>query len=510
MADTADLPQGLLDPAAYPHAVEGPIRLVTTHISWVLIAPPRAYKIKRPVAYGFLDFRRLADRRHYCEEELRLNRRFAPSLYLDVVPVVRTGTGLHLGGAGTVVDHAVCMVAFDPAGELRTLVEDGRVEPAELAALARDLAALQARADVCGTGEVGDPAVLDRAARDNVVALRRAGAVPAPVLDALEDWTRASASALDGLRTVRRREGRVRDGHGDLHAGNVVHWGGRLVPFDCLEFDARLRGLDVLADVAFLVMDLTSRGRTDLSQVFLDEWLSVTGDYAALPLLPYHVVYYALVRAKVDALQAGEADAGRAAELQRRIGNHIDLARRVATPGQRRLVLMHGVSGSGKSWLAARLAPLLPAVRVRADVERKRLAGLAPEARTLSGLGTGLYTAEATDRTYAHLAECAAAAIAGGQHVIVDATFLDPARRAPFHALAARLGAALVIVDCATPVEVCQARVAARESAGTDPSEAGPAVLAAQLAQRQPFTSDEKVVTFRSGDSLLNCLRAIE
>lgn len=490
MAAEAGLPEAMLDPAAYPHAVEGAVRLITTHISWVLVAPPWAWKIKRPVVFDFLDFRALADRRRFCEDELRLNRRFAPALYHDVVPVVRTAAGLRFGGEGEVVDYAVCMAAFEPDEELKVLVESGRVEAGELAVLAADLAAFQAQAEVCASGTFGDPAVLERAAAATFAVLSRSPAVPAAMLAALEDWSRANAAALGGLRAERRRAGRVRDGHGDLHAGNVVRWGGRLVPFDCLEFDAGLRGLDVIADVAFLFMDLASRGRRDLAQAFLDAWLEATGDYAALRLLPWHVVYYSLVRAKVDALQLREAAGERAAALRTRLAQHLALAQTWTAPASRRLVLMHGVSGSGKSWLAARLVPLLPAVRVRADVERKRLAGLGFADRSGSALGAGLYTADSTARTYEHLAGCAEAALAAGD-VIVDATFLDSTRRAPFLALARRNGAAFVIVDCAPDAAVCRARVAKRESTGGDPSEAGLAVLADQLARQEPLAPEE-------------------
>lgn len=490
MAAEAGLPHALLDPAAYPHALEGAVRLITTHISWVLVAPPWAYKIKRPVVFDFLDFRTLADRRRFCEDELRLNRRFAPTLYHDVVPVVRTAAGLRFGGEGEVIDYAVRMAAFEPAEELKALVESGRVEPGEIAVLAADLAAFQAQAEVCASGVVGDPAALDRAAAANFAVLGRSPAVPATTLAALEDWSRANADGPGGLRAERRRAGRVRDGHGDLHAGNVVRRDGRLVPFDCLEFDAGLRGLDVVADVAFLFMDLASRGRRDLAQVFLDEWLAATGDYAALRLLPWHVVYYSLVRAKVDALQLREATGERVAVLSARLAQHLALAQAWTAPASRRLVLMHGVSGSGKSWLAARLAPLLPAVRVRADVERKRLAGLAPAERSGSGLGAGLYSTGSTERTYARLLDCAEAALTAG-NVIVDATFLDATRRAPFQALARRAGAAFVIVDCAPGAEVCRARVTARETGTSDPSEAGPAVLADQLARQEPLAPEE-------------------
>lgn len=501
MTRTADtnvrLPGALLDPAAYPHPLAAPPRLVETHISWVLVAPPFAYKVKRPVRLDFLDFSRVEERRRFCEEELRLNRRLAPELYLDVVPVTAQGAGARFGGAGPVLDWAVRMAAFDAADELTALLAAGRVEPAELAALARDLAAFQAGAERHAQGALGDPAILARAALANFGTLRRAldEAAAGPPLETLEQWTEAGLRELAPLMQQRRAAGLVRDGHGDLHAGNIVRRDGRLVPFDCIEFDAGLRCLDVVSDVAFLVMDLQSRDRPDLAQVFLNEWLAATGDYEALRLLPFHVVYLSLVRAKVDALQRREAAGERRAALHARIDRHLQLARQWAAPPRRRLVLMRGVSGSGKSWLAARLAPLLPAVWVRSDVERKRLAGLDAQARTGAAPGAGIYTPAFSDRTYARLLDCAGAALDGGQHVIVDATFLDVQRRQPFRALASRQSASFAVLRCQPPVALCRARVQSREAAGADPSEAGLAVLERQLAEDREPQDDEAALT---------------
>ena len=491
------LPAALLDPAAYPHPVQGTIRLIETHISWVFIAPPFAYKVKRPVAFDFLDFRTLADRRHFCEEELRLNRRFAPDLYLDVVSVTTEDGRVRMGGAGRVIDHAVRMVAFSAADELKVLLEAGAVAAGEIATLAADLAAFQAQAENRSVGPLGDPQTLNAAALANFASLRVCFATGEHVktLDELQTWTRAAVSALAPLRRERRGAGLVRDGHGDLHAGNIVRWRGRLVPFDCIEFNPGLRCLDVVSDVAFVVMDLQSRGHDGLAQVFLNAWLAATGDFTALRLLPFHVVYLSLVRAKVDALQLREATGASASRLRGRIDHYLQLARRRAWPGRRWLILMHGMSGSGKSWLTEQLAPLLPAIQLRADVERKRLAGVAAGARTGSSLGAGIYTREFSDRTYVHLLDCTAAALVGGQHVIVDATFLEAHRRAPFSELAARLQAALVIVHCEVSPELCRARVSERAASGRDPSEAGVEVLAAQLANAMPLSGHESSFT---------------
>jgi len=492
------LPDALLDPACYPHPVQGPVRCIETHISWVLIASPWAYKVKRPVAFDFLDFRTLAARRHYCEEELRLNRRLAPELYQEVVPVTRGKAGLRLGaGDGEIVDYAVRMVAFAAEDELICLLAAGDVQPAEMVRLARDIAAFQSRSRPCREGPVGDPARLQAAAFANFTALEGLEISPLPprTLPVLAGWTRHSVAALEAVMRTRRAAGCVRDGHGDLHAGNILRWQGRLVPFDCIEFDPALRCLDVMADVAFLVMDLASRGRSDLGQVFLNEWVATTGDLEALRLLPFFVVYFSMVRAKVDALQLREARGTRGSSLRGRMRAHLELALRWAAPSPRWLMLMHGVSGSGKSWLAGRLAPRLPALQLRADVERRRLAGIGERERTGAAPGTGIYTEAFSDRTYARLLAGAEAGLAGGQHVIVDATFLDAARRAPFRQMAAARGARFLILHCAAAPAVCEARVRSREAEASDASEAGVEVLARQLDTAGPLPAAEQQET---------------
>ena len=291
----------------------------------------------------------------------------------------------------------------------------------------------------------------------------------------LEAWTEAALPLLER----RFAAGRVRECHGDLHAANIVRCGARLLPFDCLEFDPALRWIDVADEVSFLLADLEARDRPLHAQAFLGGYLSASGDYQACLLTPVFRAHRALVRAKVMALTALASGTGRLARGSARHWHkkYLECARRALAPQRPRLVLMCGLSGSGKTWLARRLAPVLGAVHLRSDIERKRLAGLAPLARSASPVAAGLYAREMTVAVYARLAECATDALAGGYTTIVDATFAAAADRARFRALAAQLGLDLRIVYCHAPRRVLESRIHQRGRRADDPSEADLEVL---------------------------------
>jgi predicted kinase len=299
------------------------------------------------------------------------------------------------------------------------------------------------------------------------------------------------------LMAQRRQHGRIRECHGDLHCGNVVRWRGRLTPFDGIEFDPALRFIDVVNDLAFLTMDLAARGRADLRHAALDAWTESLGDYASLPLLPYYEVYRALVRAKVAGLRTRQHAPGsqsfRAAlaDVQR----YLDWALAGARRAPPMLMITCGLSGSGKTWLARRLAPELGALHVRSDVERKRLAGLAPLADSRSPPDAGLYTREFNTRTYARLAECAQACLQGGESVIVDAAFLRRAERSDLMAVGGRAGAKTAILHCAAPLDTLRARIASRRQAGGDASEADVSLLDRQPAYWEALSDAERGVT---------------
>jgi uncharacterized protein len=485
---------GLLTPAAYPHPVES-IELVQTHVSWVLLTGRFAYKIKRPVQYPFVDLRSAERRAFLCREELRLNRRFAPDLYLGVCGVTSENGAARIGGGGEAIEHAVRMIQFDRADELDLLLAAGRVEPAALDAFGRSLAGIHSRLPA-----VSGPAPWGRA--DRVREL---------VLENLEQAMDACAACVDRGRLLvlrdmlperlersaawierRRDEGRVRECHGDLHARNVVMRDRRLLAFDCMEFSEAFRWIDVAEEVAFLVADLRTLGHKAHAHAFLAGYLAESGDYGACRVLDVYEAHRALVRAKVAAI--GSADPAQAREIGRacrEVEAYVGTALAALAPGQPLLVLVGGLSGSGKTWLASRLAPMLGAIHLRSDVERKRLAGLRETARTGSPVRRGIYAPDVSERVYQHLAACAEQVAAGGYRVIVDATFGRREDRMRFAALSSRLGVAIRLLHCRASREVLRQRVAQRHALGADASEADLEVLRWQEAHEQPVHADE-------------------
>ena len=480
-----DLPESLLDPAAWPGAVDGP-QLVETHISWVFLTGKFAYKVKKPVRFDFLDFSTRERRSHFCEEELRINRRLAPDLYLGLSRVVRVDDRLCVDRDGELVEHAVRMRQFDRTEELDALLAAGRISAEELRHFGRRIARQQATAPAATTA--GGPAELagtQRACRDNFSVLRRHVPAAGEAVAAVERWTGLEAERLAGAMRRRLVAGRWRECHGDLHCANVVRHAGELWPFDALEFDPALRWIDVASDFAFLWMDLRARGCADLATAALDGWLQESGDFDALDLLPLYTAYRAGVRAKVAALRAAQqAGAGLAAELERYLGA-LSAAPHRATP---RLIVTTGLSGSGKSFVAAALLAPLGAVRVRSDVERRRLAGLGPDEPS----GGLIYTAELTERTYLRLVDAAAAALAAGFTVIVDAACLLREQRARLRDVARAQQLPFVLLSVTAPREVLESRLRRRAAAGGDPSEATVEVLAQQLRSAEPLTGDER------------------
>jgi uncharacterized protein len=478
-----------------------PVGLLETHISWVLLTGDFAYKIKKPVDLGFLDFSTPELRKHFCDEELRLNRRLAPDLYLDVVAIRGTSAAPMFEGDGPVLDHAVRMREFPQDDLLPRVLARGELTAALVEALAIEVAAFHRRVDAApGDGPYGVPADILHYAVQNFTQVRKLADFPgdAHALSGLESWTSSAYAALRPVLAERRRGGFIRECHGDLHLGNIALVGDRLTIFDCLEFNPELRWIDTMSEAAFLAMDLADRGHPDLSHRFVSAYVEATGDYDGVAVLRFYLVYRAMVRAKVACLRALPLGTGapRATLLDECLG-YVDLARHYAAPSRGAVVITHGLAGSGKSTLAQALVDALGAIRIRADVERKRLHGLAANDRSGSAIGADLYAADATERTYARVAE-AAGQVAEARHVaIADAAFLRRAHRDRFRSLAATLGVPYVIVDCTAAESTLRARIDARARRGNDPSEADAAVLDHQLRTQEPLAPDEMPFVLR-------------
>ena len=484
--------QELLRPAAFPHPVTHP-ELRETHVSWIILTGPVAYKIKKAQKLDFLDASTLERRRHLCEEEIRLNKRLTPELYLDVIAITKDASGVHVGGSGSIVEYAVRMRQFDTEQELPALVARGEITVDEVTMLAERLAEFHSRAAVAPQADSFDyVAQLRHSVLGNMATLlsHLDSSEQFPELGMLIDWTHDSLHTFADRFRKRQQDGFVRECHGDLHAHNIVRWHGRLTPFDCLEFDPKLRWIDVMNDVAFLVMDFAALGRKDLAYAFLSRYVEHTGDYDGVRLLPFYAVYRAAVRAMVDALSA-EQHPARHVEFYERLQCRVRTAVDFMQSRSPTLFIMHGPSGSGKSWLSERLVPRIQALRIRSDLERGRLAGaaLAPNHSTFRH---GVYAPEMTRRVYARLASCAENCLLAGVNTIVDAAFLETEQRRMFQDLADRLGVQFVIVSCMAEEQEMANRIAARRAAKKDPSEADAAVLEQQLRHLDPLQTDEQ------------------
>lgn len=511
----------MLDPSVYPHAVRHLIKRETP-ISWVILTGEYAYKIKKPVRLDFVDATELTARRRMCENELTLNRRLAPDLYLEVVGITREGAPraggrarIGLGGPGEAIEYAVKMREFDELQMLASLLDHGGVSEAEIADLAQALADFHQRAPIARiAGKFPGTEHLQAAVLGNLATLMSHMSGPNGLADLgrLIDWTHDALHDL--LPALRRREelGFVRDCHGDLHARNIVRWNGRLLPFDCLEFSPDLRTIDVMNDLAFLVMDLVAHQRMDLTLVLLNRYLEVTGDYDGLVLLSFYAVYRALVRAMVDAIDTASSPAAQSA-LHRKMCMRIATAARFASRASPALYLMHGLSGSGKSWLSERLVQPLQAIRIRSDVERKRLAGMPAHARAPSAIQSGIYDPASTHRTYARLLECAGACLHAGFNTIVDATFLHMEDRRMFEDFAGEHRFKMLIISCEADRAILAPRIKIRQQARNDYSDADLQVLAWQLEHGDSLDEPERAgavtVHTDAADPLADAVEAI-
>ncbi|HJV96167.1 MAG TPA: AAA family ATPase [Albitalea sp.] len=450
--------------------------LIETHISWVLLTPAFAFKIKKPVHFSFVDFSTLDLRRQACDEELRLNRRLAPTLYLEVVEIRGTSDDPQVGGPGPLLEVAVKMRRFAPDALFSEQLARGTLTPQHLDRLARRIAAFHRdapRAEV--VTPYGSAAAIEQAVGRAYAAVEAA----APELRA---WLQAQSDALRPLWAARRDAGWVRECHGDLHLANVVLLGDDATAFDCIEFDPALRWIDVASDIAFLVMDLLAHGRRDLAFRFLNAWLEDSGDVGGLAPLRYYLVYRALVRAQVGLLRQAPGP------------DYLALARQLAAPGDPRLLITHGLPGSGKSFVSQQLLESVGAIRIRSDVERKRLFGLAP---LEASPGQDIYAAAATQRTYESLRSLARSSLHAGWPTIVDAAFLRRDEREQFRALADELKLPFAILDCDAPLALLRERVRAREERRDDASEAGVAVLEQLNALREPLSDAERAQAIR-------------
>lgn len=481
----------LADLAGVQPGSSGPVEVVQTHISVVLLCGDRVFKLKKPVDLGFVDYSTPERRRACCEAEVALNRRLAPDVYLGVVPVTEQAGRLCLGGdPRDAVDWAVEMRRLRDADRLSERVARDEVRPGLLGSVGRRVGRFHLGARRCAS--VARWAGFDVVAghcRDNVADLRRwPGLLVAPeLLDRVAELTEQALGRL--RRTIEGRRELACDGHGDLRLEHLYVEDGRLRIIDCVEFSEELRCGDPASDLAFLVMELSLAGRRDLAEELVGGWVEVTRDPGALELLPFYVAYRAMVRAKVNGFTASAAEVPEAQRARARARGqaHVLLALGELAPASERpgLVLVSGLPGTGKSALARALAGKAGFEWLRTDAIRKELGEAAGVTSTAGGAwGEGLYTKEWTERTYAATLERATAAWREGRRALVDACFSSEARRAAFLEAARRHGVRAAVLHLEAPAALTHARLAQRKG---DPSDADAAVHDRMALSWEPF-----------------------
>ena len=486
--------EDLLRPEAYPHR-PGEIELRQTHISWVFLAGELVYKIKKPVDFGFLDFTTLEKRKHFCEREVVLNRRLCPEIYLGVVPVVKTPEGFRFEGEGEVVEWAVKMRRLPEEGMMGRLIKEGALTRNHLELLVQKLVPFYQKAE---TGlEVNRYGSLETVRFNVEENFEQTRAFVGKALSRLRyeyivAWSRRFMEENQGLFSARIEGGFIRDGHGDLYSANICYDDLREVyVFDCIEFNERFRCGDVAQDLAFLSMDLDFHGLTDFSRFFINRYVELSNDPGLYDLLDFYKCYRAYVRGKIGCFtwaSEGVPQEEREAALAN-ARRYFDLAYRYAG-GKPFLIVVFGLSGTGKSVLARTISTELLAEYYNSDVVRKELAGLLPSEHRYEPFEKGLYAPEMTERTYEELLRRAEAALLTGRDVVLDATYRKRAHREALLQLARKLEVPILFILCEAPEEVIRERLERRAQEAEEPSDGRWEIY---LAQKERFETPEEI-----------------
>lgn len=467
--------KSLQNPTLYDHPIEK-FELIETHLSWVILTGPYVYKIKKPVNFGFVDFSTLEKRHHFCQEEIKLNAPLAGQLYESLLPLYGPAEQPSFSQKGEIIEYVIKMKQFSQSDLFTVLQQEQKLNKNMMASVARQVANFHQQAQAILPGvEHGNFESVSFPALDNFRHCKelKTDAKTHQRLNSLEAWTKKNLSALETVITERYQRGFVKNCHGDLHLGNIALVAGEPTIFDCIEFNDSFHWIDVMNEVAFLGMDLMSKGEGELSTHFINEYLFHTGDYAGLSLYRFYLVYRAMVRAKVALLVDIDDKEGQ-------FEQYLQLAESLTQPQAGQLILMHGVSGTGKSHLSRELADSLQAIWIRSDIERKRL------------VQEDVYSAKSTDRVYSHLLDVTKAMLTANLNVIVDATFLQAKHRQWFIDCGLSKKSPLHIIDCKADEQTLRQRILHRQRQGDDPSEATLEVLEMQLATIEPFSAEEQ------------------
>lgn len=482
----------MLDPAFYSHHPPD-VRLIQTHISYVLLAGAEVYKLKKPVRFAFLDFSTLERRRHFCHEEVRLNRRLAPGVYLGVVSVCRAGDGYRLGPADATgaVEYAVHMRRLPAERCLDRLLDRGEVTEAMIDEIAARLAEFHRQADAGpAIAANGDPSIIAATIADDFAEMRRFhGDTISRADDAtIQDWCRSFLHRHNRLLRQRQATGRIRDCHGDLHTEHIC-FADDLIVFDCIEFNPKFRHRDVASEIGFLAMDLDYHGHRELAVHLIARYAEYAGDPDLRTAVPFYQCYLAYIRGKVDSLKSAEEDIDRAEReaARRSARRHFALAYQYTWAPSPFLVVLGGLSGTGKSTVATALEERTGFVHANSDVIRKQLAGVPLLHRPTAAERATLYATEHSARTYTAMFARASTALGMGRGVILDATFQRHADRDAARGIAAEQGVPLLLVECQCADDEVRRRLGERSVRGDSPSDADWSVYLQQQARYEPF-----------------------
>lgn len=483
--------KALQNKTLYPHPVTQ-FRIMQTHLSWVLLTGPFAYKIKKNVSFGFNDFTTLEKRKYYCDLECTLNKRLAPQLYVDVLPITGTHHAPLFSAEGPPIEYAIKMKEFPQDNLLTVFAAQKKITPAIIYTLAEQLAAFHKNIAICDEKtKFGTPTAIYAPIQDNFITLSKGLTEPSLLTDlaSLEDWAKKEYQSLYTLLNTRKKTGYIRACHGDLHLGNIVMQGGKPLIFDGIEFNESFRWIDVMNDISFLCMDLAHKKLPAFSTLLLTQYLEGTNDYQGALLFKFYASYRAMVRAKISLLQMQSCSLTLSEEdsLRQDLFAFLELGKIYAQKNICTLTLTFGVSGTGKTLYTNQLLMKTGAIRLRSDVIRKHLY----PSDTLPSL-THKYAECATKLVYEKLTSLAHSFLQRGISVIIDATCLKKSQRAPFLTLAENLHVPLQILSFDAPIELLKARIQHRHLQGNDVSDATEATLFQQLAQKEPLTSQEK------------------
>ncbi len=465
-------------------------KVIETHCSWVMLVGRHAYKVKKPVELGFLNYTTLARRYQACRRELEVNRPFAPQLYHDVVAVTQSPTGPVFEGDGKIIDYAVKMTRFDDDCLLSRQLELGQVTVQQMQDLADQIIAYhQSLAPVPQTGSgptvsgLSGPMLLNFEFLESHLSPEWVK----PVTQ-LKEWACRQLNALTPQIEQRIQGGFMRPCHGDLHLDNLIVWQGHFVAFDAIEFNDSFREIDVVNELAFLAMDLKDRGHSKHAHELLNHYFEQTSDYAALPLLRLYQVYRALVRAKVDLIQQLQRSGEERGEWSSEGAEYLELATSFAQPEKPRLLMTHGLSGSGKSTFAREWIREHGGFQLRSDALR-RVVEKELLSKEKSEANLERYSAKMTQLTYARLTAFAKTILEAGDSVVADATYLKAAQRKMLYDMANALGQRVEVIDFDLPHESLRQRILDRRH---DLSEASTEVLERQILSEEPLTPDEQ------------------